>query len=82
MPEPLAQRDLRNNNAGAIDAVVAGKTFIVTHNGEPVAELRPIPHRRRTFVPRHELIAAAAKGHHIDRAVFEAELDAAIDQSL
>ena len=37
----IAQRELRNDNAKVIDAVQAGETFIITRNGEPVAELRP-----------------------------------------
>ena len=38
MPKIIAQRDLRNDNAKVMDAVTAGETFIVTRNGEPVAE--------------------------------------------
>lgn len=59
MAERLAQRELRNNNVRVIDEVVAGKTFVVTRNGWPVAELRPMSQQRRTFIPRHELVAIA-----------------------
>lgn len=82
MAERLAQRDLRNNNARVIDEVVAGKTFVVTRNGRPVAELRPVTQQRRTFIPRHELAALASRGEHIDRRRFRDDLDEAIDQRL
>ena len=38
----ISQRELRNENAKVMDAVAGGETFIVTRNGEPVAEIRPI----------------------------------------
>lgn len=82
MAERLHQRDLRNHNARVIDAVVAGTTYIVTRNGEPVAELRPFTQKRRTFVPRRELLAAASESVPIDLMRFRADLDAAIDQRL
>lgn len=50
MARTIPQRELRNDNAKVIEAVTAGETFIVTRNGEPVAELRPIRAHRRTFV--------------------------------
>ena len=36
-----------------MDAVERGETLIITRNGTPIAELRPI--RRRTFVPSSEI---------------------------
>ena len=41
MSRTIPQRELRNQNAQIIDAVASGATFIITRNGEPVAELRP-----------------------------------------
>ena len=82
MATTIAQRELRNDNARVIDAVVAGETFVVTRNGEPVAELRPIRTARRRFVPKSELIALAAASPHIDLKEFRADLDAVIDQGL
>jgi antitoxin (DNA-binding transcriptional repressor) of toxin-antitoxin stability system len=78
----LPQRELRNNNAKVIDAVIAGETFIVTRNGEQVAELRPAQPHRRTFVPRAEIAALVERTSRIDRHKFRAELDRLIDQSL
>lgn len=63
-------------------AVAAGESFIVTRNGTPIAELRPITAKRRIFVPKAELIATAAEGPHVDAAVFRADIDRLVDQSL
>jgi prevent-host-death family protein len=78
----IAQRDLRNDNAKVIEAVSAGESFIVTRNGVPVAELRPIQPTRRTFVPRADVLALAATGPRIDGERFRADLDRVIDQDL
>src|SRR5215211_6676523 len=80
MSRVIAQRDLRNQNAQIIAAVEAGASFVVTRNGTPVAELRPLARGRRSFVPRAEI--AAAVGPRVDAAAFRRDLDAAIDQSL
>ncbi|MGH3001471.1 MAG: type II toxin-antitoxin system Phd/YefM family antitoxin [Gaiellaceae bacterium] len=82
MTRTIPQRELRNDNARVIAAVAAGESFVVTRNGVPVAELRPIQQVRRSFIPKAELVASAAAGPHIDLARFRADLDNAIDQTL
>jgi prevent-host-death family protein len=82
MPRIIPQRDLRNENAKVIDAVTAGETFIVTRNGEPVAELRPMRSGRRTFITRDEVASLARANVRIDRRRFRADLDKLIDQGL
>jgi prevent-host-death family protein len=82
MTKTIAQRELRNENAKVIAAVAAGETFIVTRNGEPVAELRPLRAGRRTFIAREEVAALATGGVRIDRHQFRADLDHVIDQGL
>jgi prevent-host-death family protein len=82
MARIIPQRELRNENAKVVDAVVAGETFIVTRNGEPVAELRPVRAGRRTFISRDEVASLANAGVRIDRHEFRADLDAAIDQGI
>ena len=82
MAQTIAQRELRNDNAKVIDAVAAGQTFVVTRNGVPVAELRPIAPPRRTFVTKSQLAALGAGGPHIDLGAFRADLDRIVDQSL
>lgn len=82
MTRTIAQRELRNDNAKVIDAVAAGETFVVTRNGEPVAELRPVRSGRRTFISRDEVTALAGSGVRIDHDAFRADNDGLIDQSV
>jgi prevent-host-death family protein len=82
MAKTIAQRDLRNENAKVIDAVTAGETFIVTRNGEPVAELRPMRAGRRTFITRDEVAGLATAAVRIDHRRFRDDLDRLIDQGL
>lgn len=82
MAKTIAQRELRNENAKVIEAVTAGETFIVTRNGEPVAELRPVRASRRPFISREELAALALSSVRIDRHEFRADLDRVIDQGI
>lgn len=78
----IPQRELRNDNAKVIEAVAAGETFVVTRNGEPIAEIRPITTRRPTFIPRAAVAALATNAVRIDHVRFKADLDRSIDQGL
>ena len=49
VPE-IGQCELRNDTASVIRRVEAGETFIITRNGVPVAELRPLPAGRARVV--------------------------------
>ncbi|MEU3274584.1 PhdYeFM domain-containing protein [Saccharomonospora sp. NPDC006951] len=53
----ITQRELRDNSAAVLAAVEAGETYHVTRDGVEVAELRPLPGRRRMtaeeLVERH-----------------------------
>lgn len=82
MPRTIAQRELRNDNAKVIEAVAAGESFVVTRNGVPVAELRPILAPRRTSVPKSAIAAFVGTGPHIDAKRLRADLDSLMDQSL
>ncbi len=82
MTKTIPQRELRNDNAHVIDAVVSGETFVVTRNGVPVAELVPIRTPRRSFVPKSDLLTIAMQGPHIDLKQFRCDLDRVIDESL
>jgi prevent-host-death family protein len=62
----ISQRELRNNSAAVMDAVEAGETYLITRNGTEVAELRPIPHRRRLTAA--ELVARHRRLPRIDHA--------------
>ncbi len=82
MSRTIAQRELRNDNARVIDAVAAGETFVVTRNGEPVAELRPIHSGRRVFISRDEIAALGMGGVRIDRHQFRTDADRFIDPEI
>ena len=80
MSRIINQRELRNQSAAVLREVEAGETIVVTRNGTPVAELRPI--RARRFVLRATISEAAARAPRIDAKRFRADLDAVIDQRL
>jgi len=82
MTKIIAQRELRNENAKVIEAVMAGESFVVTRNGEAVAELRPLRVGRRAFISREEVAALGVAGVRIDRHRYRADLDQVIDQGL
>jgi len=79
MSQTITQWELRNDSAAVLRRLRAGQTLIVTRNGVPVAELRPIQPRR--FVPRAAIAMAAAQAPRIDPGRFRADVDAVIDQS-
>ena len=80
MTKTIAQRELRNENAKVIDEVVAGESFVVTRNGIPVAELRPLFAPRRTVVPKSAIAGFVESGPRIDATRFRADLDSVVDQ--
>ena len=80
MAKTIAQRELRNENAKVIDEVVAGESFVVTRNGIPVAELRPLFAPRRTVVPKSAIADFAETAPRIDAKRFRADFDNFIDQ--
>jgi prevent-host-death family protein len=78
MTRKLSQRELRNNSGEVMRALDRGEDFIVTRNGVPVGELRPV--RRRKFVTRDEFVALFEGAPHIDYERFRADVDAYVDQ--
>ena len=79
MARSITQRELRNDSAAILREVQAGQTLIVTRNGMPVAELRPIAPRH--FVPRAALVEIAARAPRIDVERFRKDLDRVVDPS-
>lgn len=69
----ITQREFRDNWAAVIDAVEAGETYHVTRNGVEVAELRPVPRRRR--LTAEELVERHRKLPHLDYAEMRREAD-------
>lgn len=80
MDKTITQRELRNDSGRLLREVQAGITMIITRNGIPVAELRPIPPRR--FAPRAVIVDAARRAPRIDASGFRRDLDAVVDQSV
>jgi prevent-host-death family protein len=80
MTRSISQRELRNDSAAVLREVQAGQTIIVTRNGTPVAELRPLPPHQ--FVPRAVIADAARRAPRVDAARLRADLDAVVDQSV
>ncbi len=78
--DKVSQRELRNDSAAVLREVQAGRTFIVTRNGTPVAQLGPVPGRR--FVPRSTIAEAARRAPRVDLARLRAELDAIVDPNV
>lgn len=80
MNRKITQRELRNDSSAVLREVQAGQTLIVTRNGVPVAELRPVSPRR--FVPRGAIADAALRAPRVDASRLRADLDAIVDQSV
>lgn len=73
MTKLITQREFRNNSAAVMDAVEAGETYHITRNGVEVAELRPIPRRRR--LTAEELVARHRRLPKVDYAEMRREAD-------
>ena len=78
MARTITQRELRNDSGDIMRAVDAGETFLVTRNGVPAAELRPV--ERRRFVATAAARATAGKLAGINAKRFFADLDRRLDQ--
>jgi antitoxin (DNA-binding transcriptional repressor) of toxin-antitoxin stability system len=78
MTRTISQRELRNDSGAIMRALDRGEVFLVTRNGVPVGELRPV---RRRFVTRELLLEAFAGSPPIDAERFRDDLDAVVDQS-
>lgn len=74
----ITQRELRNDSGAIMRGVERGESFTITRNGTPIGRL--IPLRRRTFVPRAEVVAAFATAPVLDPETLRSDLDAVADQ--
>lgn len=80
MTRRLTQRELRNKSGEIMRALDEGEEFVVTRNGVPVGELRPVRRRKRKFMPKEELVALFEGAPHVDYEQFRADIDAYLDQ--
>ena len=60
-------------------ALDRGEDFVVTRQGVPVGELRPV--RRRRFVARDTLLAAVAGSPPVDPRRFRDDVDSVVEQA-
>jgi antitoxin (DNA-binding transcriptional repressor) of toxin-antitoxin stability system len=79
MTRTISQRELRNDSGAIMRALDRGEVFLVTRNGIPVGELRPV---RRRFVSRELLLEAFANAPRIVGERFRDELDGVLDQTV
>jgi prevent-host-death family protein len=75
----VSVRDLRNNGAEVLRRVERGERFVVTRDGTPVAELRPLP---RTSVSSAELIRRRRNLPRVNPEALRADIDNLIDPAL
>ncbi|MGN9846228.1 type II toxin-antitoxin system Phd/YefM family antitoxin [Nonomuraea sp. H19] len=73
MMKVITQREFRNNSAAVMDQVEAGEVFHITRNGVEIAELRPLPRRRR--LSAEELVARHRRLPAVDYAEMRREAD-------
>ena len=79
-PREISQRELRNESGAIMRGVERGESFTITRNGTPIGRL--IPLRRRTYVPRAEVMAAFATAPVLDPEKFRSDIDAVTEQDL
>jgi len=72
-------RDLRNRSADVLADVARGETLVVTRDGEPIAELRPI---RRRGLSTAEIIERWKNLPPMDADKLRADIDSILDPSL
>jgi prevent-host-death family protein len=78
MRHEISQRELRNDSGAIMRGVERGESYTITRNGTPIGRL--IPLRRRTYVPREQVMAAFAGAAIVDPDQLRADLDAAVEQ--
>lgn len=77
--EHVTIRDLRNQGGVVVARVLAGEALVVTRDGTPVAELRPVAR------PRLSAATLLERWRHlprVDGAALRADLDRVLDPSL
>ena len=78
MEREITQRELRNESGDIMRGLDRGESYVVTRNGVPVGELRPV--RRSRFVAADVVIGAFAASARIDAGRFRDDVDRGVDQ--
>jgi antitoxin (DNA-binding transcriptional repressor) of toxin-antitoxin stability system len=76
--EQISQRELRNDSGRIMRALDDGQTFVVTRNGRPVGELRPL--RRDRFVDAVTVAEVFRHAPPLDWESIREDLDRHVDQ--
>ena len=77
--DEVTVRELRNDGGRVLDRVARGETLTVTRAGDPVAELRPLPHRP---LPAATLLERWRRLPEVDATALRADIDAVLDTTL
>jgi prevent-host-death family protein len=75
----VAVRDLRNHGGEILNRVAAGEALTVTRDGEPIAELRPLPRRP---LPANLLLQRWRFLPAVDPTILRADIDTVLDATL
>jgi prevent-host-death family protein len=75
----VAVRDLRNHGGKILNRVAGGETLTVTRDGDPVAELRPLPRRP---LQAERLLERWRALPSVDPATLRADIDELLDSVL
>jgi len=78
--EQISQRELRNDSGRIMRALDEGRTFVVTRNGRPVGELRPL--RRDRFVSAIVAVEMFRHAPYVDGQRLREDLDEVADQEI
>lgn len=79
-PTEVSVRQFVNDSGSVTRGLREGKRYILTLNGEPLAEVKPI--KRRRFVPTGEAQAVFVTAPAVDWDEVRADLDTVIDDEL
>lgn len=80
MSEQISQRELRNDSGRIMRALDEGRTFVVTRNGRPVGELRPL--RRDRFVDAVTVAEVFRHAPPLGWKNMREDLDGQVDQDI
>jgi antitoxin (DNA-binding transcriptional repressor) of toxin-antitoxin stability system len=78
--EPISQRELRNDSGRIMRALDEGRSFVVTRNGRPIGELRPL--RRDRFVAAAVAVETFRNAPSLDWKRMREDLDEVVDQDI
>jgi len=77
--DTVSVRELHHNGGRVLQRVANGETLTVTVDGEPIAELRPVPSRG---VPAATLLKRWRRLPPVNAQQLRADLDGVMDASL